>query len=115
VRYSRSDFAARQPIVSTANVAQLAADLLIASLDLKCVGLFDARYLVPAIGPRDDGDGVTTALECVCPRRWISVSELTFLPVYGREGIDVVVMQPRSPVLKASALRVRRVQKLIVK
>ena len=56
----------RQPTVSTANVPQLAADLLIASLDLKCVGVFDPKYLVPAIGGRDDGaEGVTSPLECM--------------------------------------------------
>lgn len=64
VRLTRST---SQPIVSTANVPQLAADLLIASLDLKCIGIFDPQYLVPAIGGRDDDDnavGVTSPLEC---------------------------------------------------
>ncbi|KAI0029665.1 hypothetical protein K488DRAFT_80053 [Vararia minispora EC-137] len=61
------------PVVSAANVSQLAADLLIASLDLKRIGLFDSKYLVSVIGPRDEGDGVTTALE-----------------LYGRDGVDVV-------------------------
>ncbi|KZV69919.1 hypothetical protein PENSPDRAFT_743676 [Peniophora sp. CONT] len=76
------------PIVSTANVPQLSADLLIASLDLKCVGIFDPQYLVPAIGGRDDDDnfvGVTSPLE-----------------LYGRDGVNTVIIQPRSPVLKSA-------------
>ncbi|KZV69914.1 hypothetical protein PENSPDRAFT_685931 [Peniophora sp. CONT] len=75
-------------IVSTANVPQLSADLLIASLDLKCVGVFDPQYLVPAIGGRDDDDnavGMTSPLES-----------------YGREGVNSVIIQPRLPVLKSA-------------
>ncbi|THH19976.1 hypothetical protein EW146_g1293 [Bondarzewia mesenterica] len=73
------------PIVSTANVSQLAVDLLIASLSLRCIGAFDPQYLVPVVGAREDGEkGVTTPLE-----------------LYGREGVNVVVMQQRSPVLKS--------------
>lgn len=54
----------RQPVVSVANVAQLAADLLIASLSLHRVGIFDPRSLVPVVGAReDDLPGVTTPLE----------------------------------------------------
>jgi hypothetical protein len=49
-----------------ANIAQLAVDLLIASLSLRKVGVFDSRDLVPVIGGREDGEaGITTALECV--------------------------------------------------
>jgi proteasome assembly chaperone 2 len=62
------DLILSQPIVSAANVSQLAADLLIASLDLKCIGLFDSQYLVPALGARDDGDGITMPLECMFHR-----------------------------------------------
>jgi hypothetical protein len=55
---------ARQPVVSAANVAQLAADLLIASLSLRLVGVFDSCDLVPVVGGRDDGEeGVCTPLE----------------------------------------------------
>ncbi len=51
--------------MSVANVAQLAADLLIASLALKRVGIFDARDLIPVVGGREEGEeGVTTPLEC---------------------------------------------------
>ncbi|VDB91987.1 unnamed protein product [Peniophora sp. CBMAI 1063] len=74
------------PVVSTANVPQLSVDLLIASLGLQCIGIFDPQYLVPAIGGRDDDEtGVTSPLE-----------------LYGREGVNAVIMQPRSPVLKSA-------------
>jgi PAC2 family len=54
-----------QPVVSTANIAQLAADLLISSLSLRAIGTFDSRDLVPVIGGREDGQqGITTPLEC---------------------------------------------------
>ncbi|TFY51589.1 hypothetical protein EVG20_g10928, partial [Dentipellis fragilis] len=73
------------PVVSTANVSQLAADLLIASLGLRCIGLFDPRDIVPVVGGRDDGEeGVTTPLE-----------------LYGSDASSVVVIQQRSPALKA--------------
>jgi len=71
------------PIVSAANVAQLAVDLLIASLSLRVIGLFDSRDLVPVVGGREDGEeGVSTPLE-----------------LFGKEGCDIVVIQQRSPVL----------------
>ncbi|KAI9509734.1 PAC2 family-domain-containing protein [Russula earlei] len=71
------------PVVSTANIAQLAIDLLIASLSLRIIGVFDPRDLVPVIGGREDGEeGVSTPLE-----------------LFGKEGCDVVVIQQRSPVL----------------
>lgn len=53
---------------------QLSADLLIASLDLKCIGVFSPEYLVPAVGGRDDDEdavGVTSPLECMC-RNWFT-------------------------------------------
>jgi len=50
--------------VSTANIAQLTVDLLIASLSLRLVGVFDSRDLVPVVGGREDGEeGVSTPLE----------------------------------------------------
>ncbi|KAJ8077207.1 hypothetical protein PM082_001635 [Marasmius tenuissimus] len=52
------------PIVSTANVAQLAADLLIASLGLERVGVFNSKYGIPLVGCSEDGVGVATAFEC---------------------------------------------------
>ena len=53
-----------QPVVSTANVSQLTADLLIATFDLDRVGLFNPKALFPVIGAREDSaDSVTTALE----------------------------------------------------
>ena|SRR5229473_4044360 len=55
----------RQPVVSTANIAQLAVDLLIASLSLRVIGVFDSRDLVPVVGGREDEEeGITTPLEC---------------------------------------------------
>ncbi|KLO19520.1 hypothetical protein SCHPADRAFT_918582 [Schizopora paradoxa] len=72
------------PVVSVANIAQLAVDLLIASLGLKRIGILDSSYLIPVIGPRDDGEaGFTTPLE-----------------LYGKEGLDVVFIQQRSPAMK---------------
>ncbi|KAH9176311.1 PAC2 family-domain-containing protein [Lactarius sanguifluus] len=71
------------PIVSIANIAQLAVDLLIASLSLRKIGIFDSRDLVPVIGGREDGEeGITTPLE-----------------LFGREGCEIVLIQQRSPVL----------------
>ena len=50
--------------MSAANVAQLAVDLLITSLSLRSIGLFDSRDLVPVVGGREDGEeGVSTPLE----------------------------------------------------
>lgn len=50
-------------MVSVGNVAQLAADLFISTLELNQIGIFDSRDLVPAVGARDDGPGVSTPLE----------------------------------------------------
>lgn len=73
------------PIVSTANVGQLAADLLISTLDLRRIGVFNPRDLVPVVGAREDDEpGVTTPLE-----------------LYGRKDANIVVIQQRSPVLKS--------------
>ncbi|KIJ68149.1 hypothetical protein HYDPIDRAFT_83335 [Hydnomerulius pinastri MD-312] len=73
------------PIVSVANVAQLAADLFIASLNLDRVGVFDPKYLVPAVGAReDDAPGITTPLE-----------------LFGSDSSNLAIVQQRSPVLKS--------------
>lgn len=54
--------------MSVGNVAQLAADLLIASLKLDRVGVFDPRHLVPVVGAREDGAaGLTTPIERKSP------------------------------------------------
>lgn len=49
------------PIVSVANLGQLAADLLICSLGLERKGFLDDALLIPAVGARDleenDGNG----------------------------------------------------------
>lgn len=51
-------------MVSAANVGQLAADLIISSLDLHRIGIFDPGDLVPVVGAREDDEpGVTTPLE----------------------------------------------------
>ncbi|KAF5326326.1 hypothetical protein D9611_000028 [Ephemerocybe angulata] len=71
------------PIVSTANVAQLAADLLIASLGLQQVAILDPSYCIPVVGGREDGlEGITTPLE-----------------LFGKPESRVVIIQQRSPVL----------------
>jgi predicted ATP-grasp superfamily ATP-dependent carboligase len=52
--------------VSTANVGQLAADVLIASLRLERIGVFDPKYFIPVVGAREDGrPGITTPYECM--------------------------------------------------
>ncbi|KAF9453998.1 hypothetical protein P691DRAFT_693643 [Macrolepiota fuliginosa MF-IS2] len=73
------------PIVSTANVSQLAVDLIIATLTLERVAVIDPSYFVPIAGGRENGEpGITTPLE-----------------LYGKPEIDVLVLQQRSPVLKS--------------
>ncbi|KAG7446322.1 uncharacterized protein BT62DRAFT_1075904 [Guyanagaster necrorhizus] len=73
------------PIVSTANVSQLAADLLIASLSLHSLGAFDPSFFIPAVGGKEDGDdGISTPFE-----------------LYGRDDVDLLVLQQRSPTLKS--------------
>jgi len=72
------------PVVSTANVSQLAADLLIASFSLERIGICDSSCLVPVVGSREEGLGVSTPLE-----------------LYGKDGLDIVVLQQRSPALKS--------------
>jgi len=73
------------PVVSTANVAQLAVDLLIATLSLVRVAVLDSRYCVPVVGAReDDLNGITTPIE-----------------LYGRSDLDFLVIQQRSPILKS--------------
>ncbi|KAJ8514392.1 hypothetical protein ONZ45_g8058 [Pleurotus djamor] len=72
------------PVVSTANLPQLAVDLLITSLGLRLLGVFDSQYFVPAVGSRDGGiDGITTPLE-----------------LFGLQDSNIIVIQQRSPVLK---------------
>lgn len=44
------------PIVSVANLGQLAADLLICSLRLERIGFLDDALLVPAVGGRDSDE-----------------------------------------------------------
>jgi proteasome assembly chaperone 2 len=53
-------------MVSTANLPQLAVDLLISSLGLERVEVLDklAKYLIPVAGGREGGEvGITTPLE----------------------------------------------------
>jgi predicted ATP-grasp superfamily ATP-dependent carboligase len=51
--------------VSTANVGQLAVDLLIASLRLERIGVFNPQYFIPVVGAREDAcPGITTPYEC---------------------------------------------------
>ncbi|KAF9241577.1 PAC2 family-domain-containing protein [Melanogaster broomeanus] len=73
------------PVVSVANVAQLVADLFVASLKLDRVGVFDPKHLVPVVGAREDGSaGITTPIE-----------------LFGQHDSNIAVIQQRSPVLKS--------------
>ena len=55
-------------------MSQLAVDLLVASLSLKQIGVFDTKCLVSVVGGReDDEEGITTPLECMnlkCQSTW---------------------------------------------
>ncbi|KAF9051110.1 hypothetical protein BDZ89DRAFT_1056982 [Hymenopellis radicata] len=73
------------PIVSAANVSQLAADLLIESLSLQHIGTFDPGYFIPMAGGRENDEaGISTACE-----------------LFGSDDVNLIVMQQRSPTLKA--------------
>ncbi|KAL1742483.1 PAC2 family-domain-containing protein [Schizophyllum fasciatum] len=73
------------PIVSTANVAQLAADILIATFGLRRLAVLDPSYLVPVVGPSEyEADELATAIE-----------------LYGADSVPFAVVQQRAPVLKA--------------
>ncbi|KAG6900494.1 hypothetical protein C0993_009804 [Termitomyces sp. T159_Od127] len=53
-----------QPVVSTANVSQLAVDLLIASLSLERLAILNPEFLVPVVGGREESEeGLTTPAE----------------------------------------------------
>jgi len=72
-----------QPVVSVGNVAQLAADLLIASLKLDRVGVFDPKHLVPVVGAREDGTvGLTTPIERKSPLQPVEMSRRVILGQY---------------------------------
>lgn len=95
--------------MSTANIAQLAVDLLIASLSLRVIGVFDSRDLVPVVGGReDDVEGISTPLECELRLSFLLLKKMAqrFPTVFGSEGCDVVVIQQRSPVLVVHLSRV---------
>ncbi|KAF5322168.1 hypothetical protein D9619_001700 [Psilocybe cf. subviscida] len=73
------------PVVSTGNIGQLAVDLIISSLSLERIAILDPQYCIPVVGAREDGlEGMTTPLE-----------------LYGNPKLEFVVIQQRSPVLKA--------------
>jgi len=72
------------PIVSSGNVAQLAVDLLISTLNWPRLGVFDSQHLVPFVAPREDGAaGITAPLE-----------------LHGKPGSSIFALQQRSPVMK---------------
>jgi len=72
-------------VVSSANVSQLAVDLLISSLGLGRIAILDPQYFIPLVGNRENGEpGITAPFE-----------------LYGKDGLDIVVMQQRSPTLKS--------------
>ncbi|KAJ4483188.1 PAC2 family-domain-containing protein [Lentinula aciculospora] len=73
------------PIISTANVAQLSVDLLITSLGLVRIAVLDSKYFIPLVGSRENEElGITTPFE-----------------LYGKDGLDIVILQQRSPTLRA--------------
>lgn len=77
---------------------------MIATLELKRIGIFDPRYLHPVVGARESGEtGVTTPLECelvrLCPTGR-SMCECYKHSVYGKDGLDLVFIQQRSPAVK---------------
>ncbi|CAE6456418.1 unnamed protein product [Rhizoctonia solani] len=73
------------PVVSAGNVSQLCADLLIHTLALRQVGIFDPMYFAPVVGGKDGENGATVS---------------TPMELFGLPGGDVFVLQQRSPVLK---------------
>ncbi|TFK23666.1 hypothetical protein FA15DRAFT_593721 [Coprinopsis marcescibilis] len=74
------------PVVSTANVSQLAVDLISATFSLERIATLDPSHCIPVVGAREDGlPGITTPLECNV--------------VFGKPGFNIVVTQQRSPVL----------------
>ncbi|KAH0827853.1 hypothetical protein J3R83DRAFT_3479 [Lanmaoa asiatica] len=99
---SRGSYDRTQPVVSVGNVAQLAADLLIASLKLDRVGVFDPKYLVPVVGAREDGTpGLTTPIERESPSMQpLETSGQCIRTVFGEANSKIAVIQQRSPVLK---------------
>ncbi|KAF8671839.1 20S proteasome assembly [Rhizoctonia solani] len=74
-----------QPVVSAGNVPQLCADLLIHTLGLRHIGLFDPSYYAPAVGGKDgkNSPAISSPME-----------------LFGLPGGDIFVLQQRSPVLK---------------
>jgi proteasome assembly chaperone 2 len=91
--------------VSTANVGQLAADVLIASLRLERIGVFDPQYFIPVVGAREDGrPGITTPYECKSDLALLFHEEIYVWKVYGRSDLPLVMVQQRSPVLKVREL-----------
>lgn len=87
--------------MSVGNVAQLAADLFIASLELDRVGVFDPKHLVPVVGAREDGSaGITTPLERKFAPFILSEESVRVRTVFGGANSGIAVVQQRSPVLK---------------
>jgi hypothetical protein len=80
-------------------------DVLIASFSLKRVASIDARYFIPVVGGRDDGEpGITTPCECRLSL-WPTHVTLNqaYLIVYTDDNVSFAVIQQRSPVLKVSS------------
>ncbi|CUA76221.1 Proteasome assembly chaperone 2 [Rhizoctonia solani] len=73
------------PVVSAGNVSQLCADLLIHTLLLRQIGIFDPGYCAPAVGGQDGEHSATIS---------------TPMELFGLAGGDIYVLQQRSPVLK---------------
>ncbi|ELU38916.1 PAC2 domain-containing protein [Rhizoctonia solani AG-1 IA] len=85
-----------QPVVSAGNVPQLCADLLIHTLGLRHIGLFDPSYYAPAVGGKDgkNSPAISSPME-----------------LFGLPGGDIFVLHQRSPVLKAQTNQLGRTPK----
>lgn len=87
-------------------MAQLAADLLIATLSLKRIAILDPSYCIPAVGGREDGlKGITTPLERE-HRLFVRLQSTLIhdIVVFSSPESKVVVIQQRSPVLVVSGV-----------
>ncbi|KAG8213878.1 hypothetical protein J3R82DRAFT_10622, partial [Butyriboletus roseoflavus] len=73
------------------------ADLLIASLKLDRVGVFDPKHLVPVVGAREDGtagfrpSNVSRPPNAICRVIWTS----RIRPVFGDANSRIAVIQTR--------------------
>lgn len=70
-----------QPIVSLANVSQLASDLLVHSLQMRLVGRLTSKYHIPVVSPRDYVEGQAPPLGLSTPVEGKLHSSRSYRPV----------------------------------